>query len=130
MIINEPEIAASAIKTVKKLWGVEYWILNTELYCLKYLKVIPGYQCSIHAHKKKDETFVGLSGSLLLTIHDKESLKPTMGMSIEPGMKYRIQPKQFHSFQANNVSWIAEVSTHHDDADVIRLQESRKLDAA
>ena len=127
MIINEPEIAASAIKTVGKLWGVEYWIVNTELYCLKYLKVIPGYQSSIHAHERKDETFVGVSGTLLLNYHDgKKEVEYTLGVS--PGARIRIYPEQFHSFQAVNETWIMEVSTHHDDRDVIRLQNSRKLE--
>ena len=127
MIINEPEIAASAIKTVGKLWGVEYWIVNTELYCLKFLKVIPGYQSSIHAHERKDETFVGVSGTLRVLIH-KRNLDVADERAIQPGVTYRIHPAMFHSFQAVNEAWIMEVSTHHDDRDVIRLQDSRKLE--
>lgn len=127
MIINEPEIAATAINTVKKLWGVEYWILNEKLYCMKYLKVIPGYQCSIHAHKKKSETFIGLSGNLLLYFHNNKGIMEN-AIALGPGQTANVPAGTFHSFAANNVSWFCEVSTHHDDADVIRLQESRKLE--
>ena len=128
MIINEPEIAASAIKTVKKLWGTEYWIVNTKLYCLKFLKVIPGFQSSIHAHAKKDETFIGMSGDLQLNLHDAITVERLGVIAIGPMNCYRISPITFHSFQAHNVTWAMEVSTYHDDKDVIRLQESRKLE--
>ena len=127
MIINEPEIAASSFKTVKKLWGVEYWIVNTKLYCLKFLKVIPGFQSSIHAHIKKDETFIGMMGDLQLNFHNAEG-EVVFHAPVAPGISYRLVPETFHSFQAHNVTWVMEVSTHHDDADVIRLQESRKLE--
>lgn len=127
LVINEPELASFAINTVKKLWGVEYWITNTPRYCLKFLKVIPGYQCSIHAHKKKSETFIGVMGTLKLEIHNGDkSIMDTIGLS--PGKQYDLAPGTFHSFQANNVSWVIEVSSHHDDKDVIRIQESRRLE--
>jgi D-lyxose ketol-isomerase len=127
VIINEPEIAASAIKTVSKLWGVEYWIVNTELYAMKFLKVNPGFQCSIHAHALKDETFVGISGTMRLLIH-KRNADIAKEHAICAGQSYRVRPQTFHSFIAHNVSWVMEVSTHVDDADVVRLQDSRKLE--
>jgi len=128
LIVNEGELGFYAEKIVPKLWGTEFWIVNTELYCLKFLKIIPGYRCSVHCHKKKDETFIGVSGYVLLNFHDQETCVRTGGEGIGPGDSYRIKPKQFHSFEANNVSWIMEVSTSHDDADVVRIQESRKID--
>ena len=126
LIINEGELAFYAEKVVPKLWGTEFWVVNTDKYCLKFLKINPGVQCSIHCHKEKDETFVGVSGYVLLTLHN-ETKEQTGGEGIGPGDSYKIEPGQFHSFYANNVSWIMEVSTHHDDADVVRIQESRKL---
>ena len=127
-IVNEGELGFYAEKIVPKLWGVEFWITNNEKYCLKFLKIIPGYQSSVHCHKKKDETFIGISGSVLLDFHDPETGERTCGTGIGPGEAYRIKPGTFHSFQASNVSWIMEVSTSHDDADVVRIQESRKID--
>lgn len=127
MIINEPEESARALKVVKKLWGTELWIVNEKLYCLKYLKLIPGYQCSIHAHKKKSETFIGIAGNVMIAFHDATGRTEKV-VGLGPGDTVNMPAKQYHSFQANNVSWFAEVSTHHDDADVIRLQESRKLE--
>lgn len=127
LIINEGALAANS-QVVQKLWGTEFWVTNTPLYCLKFLKVIPGYQCSIHAHARKDETFVGVFGTLGLALHYPENGEVWKVEAIVPGKKFRIQPNTYHSFSAVNVSWIMEVSSHHDDADVIRLQESRKLE--
>jgi|HubBroStandDraft_6_1064221.scaffolds.fasta_scaffold02778_12 D-lyxose ketol-isomerase len=127
MIVNEPSIAAHAAKIEKKTWGVEYWLVNTDLYCCKLLKIVPGYQSSIHAHAVKDETFIGLMGTTQLTIHDGKG-HPYEVHAIHPGQQYRIRPETFHSFQAVNVAWIMEVSTRHSDKDVVRLQESRRLE--
>jgi D-lyxose ketol-isomerase len=126
MIINEPEIAHWAIQTIVKLWGREYWMVNNEHYCLKFLKMNPGFKSSIHAHKKKDETFLGISGQVNLSIYRKDGVFQ-FSQSIEPMISTRITPMTYHSFQASNISWVMEVSTHHDDKDVIRLQESCKL---
>jgi D-lyxose ketol-isomerase len=126
VIINEAELAQQAAKVVKKLWGCEFWMVNTELYCLKFLKVNPGFQCSIHAHAIKDETFIGVMGTVQLNIHTG-NMDVFAVHAIHPGNQYRIRPEVFHSFQAFNVAWVMEVSTQHSDRDVIRLQESRKL---
>jgi D-lyxose ketol-isomerase len=127
MVMNEPALAQHAIKKVVKVWGVEYWITNGEKYCLKFLKVNPGYLSSIHAHTVKDETFIGVMGTLALNLHKSDGYLLSI-RAIHPGVQYHIPPGTFHSFQAVNTCWIMEVSTQHSDKDVIRLQESRRLD--
>src|SRR5208282_4809879 len=97
MIVNEPEIAAHAMKVVRKAWGVEYWCVNTELYCMKILKINPGFQSSIHAHSTKDETFIGLMGTVTLNIH-KGNAEIFKVHAIHPGQQYRLLPEEFHSF--------------------------------
>jgi D-lyxose ketol-isomerase len=126
LIVNEGELAFYAEKIVPKLWGTEYWIVNTEKYCLKFLKIIPGVQCSIHCHKKKDETFIGVSGYVILNFHNANKERVD-GEGIGPGDTFQIKPGRYHSFYANNVSWVMEVSTFHDDADVVRIQESQRI---
>ena len=127
MLLNEPELAIFRdVEKVPKLWGCEYVLVNTPKYCLKFLKIIPGFRCSVHAHKKKDETFVGWSGTVQLNIYDDNGTI-THWIGIDPGSQVRIPPNTYHSFQAHNVSWILEVSSHHDDKDVVRLEESRRL---
>ena len=52
------------IKWVAKLWGAEKWLVNNEIYCAKELILVNGYQCSLHYHKIKDETFYILEGEV------------------------------------------------------------------
>lgn len=126
MIIDEGEVTRASERVVEKTWGREFWVVNEPNYCLKYLKINPGFQCSVHCHKKKDETFVGLSGTVRLMIHTDNGAE-FQTHAIHEGQKYHVTPKTYHSFQAFNVAWLMEISTHHDDRDVFRLQESRRL---
>lgn len=119
VIINEAEVAKNCIKQVGKLWGTEFWIVNNDSYCMKFLKINPGNVSSFHYHKVKDETFICIAGNVLLTLRDNKQV------SLSPGQQYRLQPNVAHSFEAlGGTSWVLEVSTTHDDADVFRITES------
>lgn len=128
MFVNEPEIAQFAMKVVPKLWGTEYWYVNTDRYCLKFLKINPGFQCSVHKHLKKDETFIGLMGTLELIVYRGAGPDGSVVVGLHPGKTFHIPPDTLHSFLAYNVTWVMEVSTHHSDDDVVRVRESRKLE--
>ena len=45
------------IHYVPKFWGYEQWFVNNDKYCGKRLLLNRGYQCSVHYHKIKEETF-------------------------------------------------------------------------
>ena len=110
------------MKLVSKLWGLEKWLVNNELYCAKILRVASGFQCSLHRHLVKDETFVVEAGSIYLEVGDQTKF-------LTPGDTVRIPPLMWHRF-ANHEEFpaeILEVSTHHEDADVERKEESRKI---
>jgi mannose-6-phosphate isomerase-like protein (cupin superfamily) len=107
-------------KAIPKVWGNEKWLENNEKYCCKVLSVKKGYQCSLHYHKKKDETFVVTSGHIRLEL-GKEVLH------LRPGAFIRIPPRTKHRFTGIEDSLIMEVSTHHDEADSYRLEKSRKI---
>ena len=126
LIINEGELARNA-QIVKKLWGTEYILLNNDRYCLKFLKLTPGFRSSVHMHKKKDETFIGISGSARLHFYNPKGESEAV-VGIGPGTRKRINAGQYHSFEASSEAWIMEVSTSHKDEDVTRLVESRKLE--
>lgn len=109
------------IKSVNKLWGYEDWLVNTELYCAKILGLKHGYQCSLHYHKKKDETFYCLDGCVKLELEDKI-------FTLAKGQQIRIRPKQKHRFTAiTNTAKILEVSTHHCDKNSYRIKKSSKV---
>ena len=99
-----------------KNWGEEHWIVNTE-YCGKKLILNPGHKCSLHHHKKKDETFYLLSGHLIMEI-------PNHYYLMIPGDIIHIQPEINHRFWGLEPSEILEISTHHEESDSYRLEPS------
>lgn len=105
---------------VDKLWGHEIWLVNNEKYCAKFLILKPGYQCSLHAHRIKDETFAVIKGEVNLEYNDKtiELIAPA---------SFRIKPGRYHRFSSPEGALILEASTTHDDDDVIRKEPSRKI---
>ena len=56
---NQPEMPF-----VPKGWGYELHIVNKESYCGKILHFIKNKRCSVHFHKKKDETFFLSKGKI------------------------------------------------------------------
>lgn len=107
------------IKTVDKVWGEEIWLVNSEYYCGKFLILDRGAVSSYHKHLKKRETFMAIEGYAKLIIEGKEYLLApfTRAKTIETG--------EFHSFEGITEAVILEISTHHDDGDVVRIKESQ-----
>jgi rfaE bifunctional protein kinase chain/domain len=108
---------------VSKVWGYEKWLENNEKYCCKILSVNKGYQCSLHYHKNKDETFVVTAGHIRLELGDQI-------IHLRAGSYVRVLPGTPHRFTGMEDSLIMEVSTHHEDSDSYRIEESRAVDLA
>jgi mannose-6-phosphate isomerase-like protein (cupin superfamily) len=105
----------------KKLWGKEEWLANTEKYCGKILTLEPGFSCSYHYHKNKDETFYVLSGLVYLNVEGKDII-------LKKGESLRIIPGQKHKFSSlKGTSKIIEISTYHEEDDSYREVESGKI---
>lgn len=121
---TEQPLNQQPLKVVKKLWGKEVWIVNNDSYCLKALIVSPGTCCSLHYHPIKDETFIVNKGHCGLQLGDER-------MSLRKGDQVRILPGTPHRFWVpfgvQEECVILEVSTHHDDNDVVRIEESKIL---
>lgn len=106
------------IKKVKKFWGSELWMANTDKYCGKILVLNPGFSGSYHYHKNKDETFYVLSGLVYLNLEGKD-------LVLKKGESIRIMQGQKHKFSSlKGSSKIIEISTHHEDSDTYRDSES------
>ncbi|MDO8515946.1 MAG: PfkB family carbohydrate kinase [bacterium] len=112
-----------SVGTVSKVWGYEKWLENNEKYCAKLLSLNKGYQCSLHYHKIKDETFLVTSGHVRLELGGEV-------LHLRPGGFVRVPPGTKHRFTGLEDSLIMEVSTYHDEADSHRIEESRKVDLA
>lgn len=107
-------------KRVEKLWGHEEWIYNDE-YCMKTLVLKPGFQSSLHYHPVKHETFLVVQGECEIEVDDKtERMTPGQGHIIPPGTKHRFKA-------INGPCIVVEASTHHDDEDVVRIEESKEI---
>jgi len=115
---------------VEKAWGREIWLENNPLYCAKFLVVNPGWECSLHCHNVKTETFIVLEGTMNLRTIDLEGHQ--QNKTLAAGEKHTMFPGHYHQFSSSSravPALLLEVSTQHRDADVRRLIESRKLDA-
>lgn len=108
-----------SFKEVEKVWGQEIWLVNRAEYCAKLLILNRNAESSYHAHEKKTETFWPIEGYAVLTVEGKEyTLAPfARPKTIEPGEK--------HKFRGVTEAIILEVSTTHDDSDVVRFSESK-----
>lgn len=107
-------------ETHEKVWGSEEWIANTDKYCGKFLSLKKGRRCSLHYHKNKDETFYVLKGRVLIEIDNKEHI-------MEEGDVQRITPLTYHRFSGLENSVIVEFSTHHEDSDSYRVEDSENV---
>ena len=113
-------IRAADLHRVKKDWGWEEWIVNNDRYCSKRMLLNRGWQCSLHHHKIKHETFFIQSGKVYFELG--------IGMYIlYPGDAIEIPVGINHRFGGIEDSVIFETSTHHDDSDSYRVsgEESR-----
>lgn len=112
---------ATKTHCVKKVWGNEYWLVNSEEgnYCSKILELKEGHRSSRHYHNKKHETFLVLSGVVHIN-HSGVLHKCTAGGKVE------ICTKEEHFFESlYGDAYILEVSTYHEDEDCVRLEVSR-----
>ncbi len=109
-------------KIIKKTWGQEIVYYNKN-YCYKELCFNPSTQTSMHRHKKKKETFIVKDKGLALEYVDSFT---NMSYIIELSVfkSYTIRPKTWHRIYNNTDKPLSlfEVSTHHKDSDVERME--------
>ena len=118
-----------------KLWGGEIEIINNHLYCGKILILHAGACGSLHRHANKHETMLVMQG---IVEFEYEGVEPDNSEASAPevltisqlrvGQAVVLPPGAWHRFRAiSSKARIVEFSTPHDDADVERAEESRKL---
>ncbi len=113
---------------VEKKWGAEEILINNDKYCSKLLHIKPGFQSSLHFHNIKDETFIAVAGGTWVKyIHDGFPRQVLLigwrrdVLHLPPGTPHRF----WSAFAGGSV--LLEVSTPHDDADVVRLEPSGEI---
>jgi mannose-6-phosphate isomerase len=128
MHVNNLNLARPIV--VKKLWGYEKHLVNTQLYCGKILVAVPnGMACSIHYHKLKTETFHILNGRLHLQLFTLDGTL-VQEKELSPGDTLTLIPLTPHRFWATDeVCEFLEVSTHDAAEDSYRLVDSGPIPA-
>jgi D-lyxose ketol-isomerase len=130
-----------------KSWGFEYWFENNKQYCGKILQVRGDEWSSygaFHYHKIKDETFMVVSGTLLLDILDLEGVikgyLPHNQICVSVGLEQyspsvyrfylkpfeymRLKPGVLHRFSALGYeAMFTETSTTHMEEDSYRISK-------
>lgn len=106
-------------QVVKKGWGREEILVNHE-YCAKYLHFNKGAKFSNHYHRSKRETFIVLSGSLIVRGTDLTN-GSTFEIPAITGFIIEIPRFALHQIEALEDSVILEISTHHEDSDSYRV---------
>ncbi len=107
-------------KHVEKTWGSEDWLVNCDKYCAKILTINQHCGGSYHHHESKDETFLCLSGVAQFLLEDNEGHISIYGLA--SGDSVQIFPQWPHLLIgiSEEPCILLEVSTHHDDEDVVR----------
>lgn len=112
------------MEIVSKLWGYEEILVNNDKYCAKFLHLTPGWECSLHYHPVKKETFICCEGMVQVDI---EAGGLIHHKTLMIGDQLTINPWTPHRFRCadDELAVLLEVSSPHDDNDVVRIQESR-----
>lgn len=115
------------VLAVPKAWGEELWLTNQPEYCAKLLLLQPDWQCSLHRHRLKKETFIVMEGEVVLQVG--VDLQATLHR-LTPGEQLTLLPQTYHRFWTTSPqgATILEISTHHSDLDVERLAPSSPID--
>ena len=111
-------------QVVNKSWGNEIRIVDNEdnNYSGKLLNINQNESTSTHFHSKKHKTFYVLTGSLSIEIIEPESAE-VMRYTVDSEETFEIEQNVAHRLYAqDNGVTVIEISTHHDDEDVYRVQ--------
>ena len=104
---------------VRKPWGFEYLVCESELVALWALRFQFNQQTSMHCHPEKLTVMVALTeGIVLSTLSDSYKLNTGDVVYIEPGV--------FHRSSSTNLQgdWLLEFETPVDKLDLIRLDDA------
>lgn len=104
------------MQKIEKPWGFEEIIETNEIYTVKKLFMMAGYQCSYQYHQFKKETVTVLSGSLHLILEENELI-------LNPFDTVTIRPMQKHRMKAVETDCLYMESSTSELDDVIRIQD-------
>ncbi|MBT4773536.1 MAG: cupin domain-containing protein [Rhodospirillaceae bacterium] len=93
------------IEKFREVGAILIDIVNRE-YCKKIIVQLPGQVHPQHFHKRKEETFQVLNGTLNVTVDGRKRV-------LEPGDTCLVQPGMWHNFWTETGCIFEEISTRH-----------------
>ena len=106
---------------VKRDWGEEHTLVDEPTHCAKILKLKAGWQSSLDHHEQRDKTLFVKVGSVAVEVDDRIVIA-----GIDD--KIRIPPGTVHRFSTwRNKAELMEVSSHHQEDDVVEHEPARKM---
>lgn len=120
---------ADGLKRVEKAWGRELWLQAdggaAVGYCGKLLRIEAGASGSLHYHPRKHETMLVAQGRIRVELIAPNSNELAV-YELTDGDVIELPNGVAHRITAiGGPATVFEVSTPHDDADVVRIEESR-----
>jgi len=116
----------------KKKWGAEFLVRNTEKYCVKIMTLEPDTQCSMHFHEDKEETFVLVSGEMIVETINTKNAERSVTHLVVVGDAVTLKPGTPHTFYcpegAIQTAVFIEASTEDSPNDSYRIFPSRGKD--
>jgi N-acetylneuraminate synthase len=108
LVPNRSELELSHHYGVERFdeFGIVMVTIVNRDYCKKVIGVFPGQAHPEHVHKKKEETFICMSGTLIVDLDGvTHTLKPGDVLTVEVGVK--------HSFHSPDGAVFEEISSTH-----------------
>lgn len=119
-------IARTETKIIEKEWGREH-VLPCEGHTTKMMEVKPGFRCSLHFHRVKNEAFILIQGHLYVEFYEQDSTKHEYLLT-EPLSTLILPAGTPHTFSVPNnqdhATIFIESSTVDDPDDSYRLTKS------
>jgi sialic acid synthase SpsE/quercetin dioxygenase-like cupin family protein len=114
------------VRNFRKFGAILINVINRE-YCKKVLVQLPGQIHPWHFHKRKEETFLLLYGTLHVQVEDRlKLLRPGDTLLILPGVWHRFWSEHGCVFEELSTTHFANDSVYRDDAINKLTKEQRK----
>lgn len=109
----------------KPLWGHEEYLYNGENHCGKFLHFKKYHGFSWQYHKKKEETWILISGRVQARLSWSDDMEKSVIRVLESPNKdcLHIPVELRHQVIAYEPSVLLEISTHHENDDTYQLWE-------
>jgi mannose-6-phosphate isomerase-like protein (cupin superfamily) len=107
------------LTVVRKPWGYEYPIFESEQVGLWFLCIKPGQSTSLHCHPRKKTGLVVLEGAIEVSfLNDSTRLGPTDRVMIRPGLFHR------STACSDTDSYLLEIENPRDKEDLVRFEDN------